>query len=460
MNKINEAVLVEISEDEYQAFLTIYDASDLNLSTTLLNRILKMNGVIIGSDIKVLTTIVEIYNREGKLPSKVQVAKGVVPFAGQAPVIDLKFEFSSTPTEDESGKINYREISNILNVKKDQLLAIKKKIKQAVNGITVTGKRTTFKKLHDLTLIAGENVIKDEQESSIFYRAKVHGTLKYNNDTLSVFPTLEIEEDVDFNTGNIHFQGDVKIHRDVLPDFIVESAGNILIWGSAIASTIKADGDIRINAGIVGKNKGEVIAGGYISATFAENTKLIAGGDIVIKNGIIGTYVKTDRYLTIETRRSRIVGCCARADKGITCFNAGSRYDSNTELITGINAQGEKDYKKIEQTYKQYIEDAKKIEIKYGASNLKQKTIPRNLMENCRNDIMNWDFLKKKIQKTHKALREAELKMYDYSATIRIRETLYPRVVLKIGKFKIKTSKEYFNTTVRYSEEEGRIVLS
>lgn len=459
MSNSSESVQVEISADKYEAYITIAPDASPDVTVSRLNQILKERGVVTGVKYKVLQAVSDIYNKQGKRPQKLLVAEGVRPFEGKKPKIDLSFSFSSKPAEDESGRILYREVSNIISVQKDQLLATKQKPKQRVNGITVTGVKTVFPEIKDLPLIAGENVAKDDQENTIFFRAKVDGDLKYANDTLSVSPTLEIKGDVNFDTGNIHFDGDVVIHRDVLPGFLVESGGRVKVWGSVIAASISANGDVLIQAGVVGKNKGVIYTDGSIQATFVENAQLKAGDDIVVKNGIIGSRVYTRRYLSIESRRSRIVGCEVRANKGISCFNAGSRYCSNTRLITGVNAQKETEYKKIEGTYNQFVNEVQKIERKYGADNLKKNKIPRTLLKGSEEDVARWKGLKKKMQAISRAMKSVEKQVYDYGAAIRVRETLSPRVEVKIGNRSLKTTREHYNITVRYSEEEDKLVI-
>jgi len=72
---------------------------------------------------------------------------------------------------------------------------------------------------------------------------------------------------------------------------------------------------------------------------------------------------------------------------------------------------------------------------------------------------MKWDILRDQIKQIHILLIKAETEMYDHNATIRIKENLYPRVFLRIGKFELTTSKEYYNVTVKYSEELDRLEI-
>jgi uncharacterized protein (DUF342 family) len=378
-------VKVNISSDEYRAYITITPDPNMKSRLTDLGPLLKQHGVVFGLKKDVMMIILQRY-KIGDYIDNILVAEGIRPREGVKPTVEYKFKLSTQPKVDAAGRINYREISKILNIKKGQLLAVKGKLKQPVTGVTVTGKRTTFLQIEDIPLKIGENIEKDEQEDFIYYRAAVDGALKFENYTLSVLPTLEIKEDVDFNVGNVRFKGDVKVGRDVLPDFILEAEGKISIWGSAVACQLSARDGIEVRAGIVGKNKGEVDSGEDITAAFVENVKLKAEYDVIIKKGIIGSEVTCGGSLKMEMPRSRIVGSTIRAARGILSYNVGSRFDTFTRLITGIHPGKEKEYLKIKEHLDTQLREAKEIEKKYGRSVLENKNFSRTAPQQMKDD--------------------------------------------------------------------------
>jgi uncharacterized protein (DUF342 family) len=460
MSKIKEKnIQVKISSDGCKAHISIkQDPACPNLSLVELSEILKDHGVVYGVQKEVAMIIVGKY-RQGADINNILVAEGVEPFEGVQPAVNYKFEISSKPKETESGKVDYREIQRILNVKEGQLLAVKRKMKPPRTGIMVTGQKTTFEPILDIPVLVADNIVKEDTEDETRYKAACAGALKFENQVLSVFPTLDIKQDVDFNVGNIYFKGDVKIGRDVLPDFIVEAHGSICLWGSAIACKLKALEGIEVRAGIVGKNKGFVHSGTDISATFVENATLEANGDVMVKNGIIGTTVRCNGHLTVDMKRSRIVGSTVKAAKGILACNIGSRFDTGTVLITGIYPDKEQDYVKIKQNLDAKWNEAKELEKRYGRSTLENKNFSRAFSDTIRQDSKRYDVLKQQIKTILQHLKKAEEAMYDYEAVIRVKETLYPRVQLQIGKHKLTTSKEYYNVTAHYSEEESKIII-
>jgi uncharacterized protein (DUF342 family) len=443
---------VTISPDEYSAYLSVTQEPGVKLSLTELGPLLRKHGVIYGLKRDALTNVVDWYRN--KVPVKdVLIAEGVKPYEGAEAEVEFKFEMSAKPKEDESGKIDYRETSQIVNVKAGQLLAVKKRMKKPVNGTTVTGKETKFAEMPDKPLWVGNNVIKEEEGEYSYYKAGMDGALKHENNIISVFPVLDVAEDVDFNVGNINFKGDVKIGRDVLPDFKVIAEGAISIWGSAIACQINAGKSLDVRTGIVGKNKGEAVSGEDIFATFVENAKLKAKLNIIVKNGIIGSEAYCDGIVKVESPRSRIVGSTVRAARGIFTRNAGSRFDTSTRLISGIDPVKEQEYFKIKKFLDDKVNEAKEIEKKYGRTALEKKQFSSSAPLKTREDIKKWDILKKEIQTVLQRLKKTESEMYDYDAVIRVKEVLYPRVYICIGKYKLTTVKEHNNATIKYSPE-------
>ncbi|KIL36359.1 hypothetical protein SD70_31690 [Gordoniibacillus kamchatkensis] len=69
---------------------------------------------------------------------------------------------------------------------------------------------------------------------------------------------------VDLQTGNIVFAGDVIVYGDVMDNMIIESLGNIYISGSVFNSTLTATGSIAVKGNVIGSN----LYSGYFGMLF------------------------------------------------------------------------------------------------------------------------------------------------------------------------------------------------
>lgn len=460
MNDNNDSLIrVNISADGYEAYISLNTSAPReDLLIDDLRRVLSERGIVFGVRENVLQSIVAKY-KQGVSLENILAAEGIRPNEGAKPSVSYKFELSSAPKEDERGNVDYREITRFINVTKDQVLAVKTKPKPPSEGMKVTGEKIGALPAYDIKVPTGANVVLEDTGDCIIYKAACDGALVFERQTLAVFPMLQILQDVDFSVGNIHFKGNVKIGRDVLPDFVVEAEGHVSIWGSAIACTVKSAGNVEIRAGIVGKNKGLIQAGGHLTATFVENSSLIAGGDIKIKNGIIGSQVTCNGSLIVDMSRSRVVGSTIKAAKGISLCNVGSRFDTGATLITGLDPEKEEEFNKISKTLEARLNEAKELEKRFGRVQLESKTFSRPPTPELLRVIDKWELLKNQIRMINTHLKKTEELMYDYKAVIKVKETLFPRVNIQLGRFKITTSKEYFKVQIYYSEETEQLII-
>ena len=61
-----------------------------------------------------------------------------------------------------------------------------------------------------------------------------------------------VSGNVDIETGNIVFSGDVIVYGDVMEHMLIESLGNVYVYGSVYNATITATGSIHIRGNIIG----------------------------------------------------------------------------------------------------------------------------------------------------------------------------------------------------------------
>ncbi|MGE5340878.1 MAG: DUF342 domain-containing protein [Candidatus Omnitrophota bacterium] len=451
-------VNVEISDDEYTAYISIIPEPGVPLLLNEFGPLLKSHGVVFGFKKETMISIVNKY-KNGEGVDHVIIAEGIRRVPGVKPEIEYKFDTSFSPREIEPGKTDYREISKYRTVKKGQLLVVKKRFKKPIDGIKVTGDRDLTPQFEDIPVLTGAHIVKEEDNDYIRYSSELDGVLIFRNNELSVYPELKIAGNVDFNVGNIDFDGNVKIGRDVLPDFTIKSGGNISVMGSALACMLHAALSIEVKEGIVGKNKGEIHSGENLTAGYIENSIVHAESDINVRTGIIGSQVTCGGKLIMETLKSRVVGSTVQSVKGIVVHNAGSPFDNATTLITGILPEKEKAYLKIKNSLNEKIKEAKCLERKYGRAVLEKKFSPFVLPMQTRGDCSLWHFLKGEIQTLYDEMKQLESDMYDNNAEVEVREKLYARVRVRIGRGKLVTAHEFFNIKIKYCAEEDKLKI-
>jgi uncharacterized protein (DUF342 family) len=147
-------------------------------------------------------------------------------------------------------------------------------------------------------------------------------------------PIYSVQGDVDFNTGNLDFEGNIMVSGGVKPGFRLRASGNIQIGGTVEAAQVEAGGDIQVNGGIVGQGEAMVRAGGNIAARFVEAAELHAKGQILIGSEIRGsTCISEDRVIVAGA--GRIVGGQVRGKESVEARVLGSTSATPTSVQAG-----------------------------------------------------------------------------------------------------------------------------
>ena len=73
--------------------------------------------------------------------------------------------------------------------------------------------------------------------------------MRLENGTLHVYETPSFSGDIDFQSGNVDFSGDVFISGSVLSNFTVKAQGSIFVHGMVEAGAhLHSEGDIIVSA--------------------------------------------------------------------------------------------------------------------------------------------------------------------------------------------------------------------
>ena len=197
------------------------------------------------------------------------VAEGIPPVNGLNSKIKLLFKNASyrNPDFDTEKKVDFMSHTIIPTVNIGDVLAVK--IAPAVpgrDGFTVTGEVLKAKNGRDIPLKAGKGTALLDNGTKIV--AISPGRPKYKKGVISVISTLVINHDLDVDTGNVHFDGDIVIKGNIAENLKVSAGGNITVLGSIYHADVQAKGNIKVYGKII-------------------NSKVSAGLNMLIYLGII-----------------------------------------------------------------------------------------------------------------------------------------------------------------------------
>lgn len=197
---------------------------------------------------------------------------GVLVAAGKAPVPseDASLEiYFSEQLENQffeiSGSIDYRNHLKIPSVKRGEVIAKKIPAKVGIPGYDVYGNVVVPNAPKDILIIAKKDVQLREDGILIALnegRPRVTGPEKIK--TFDISRSFVIPGNVDIETGNIVFSGDVIVYGDITDNMIVESLGNVYVYGSIYNATVTATGSIFAKGNVMGSK----LYSGYFGVLF------------------------------------------------------------------------------------------------------------------------------------------------------------------------------------------------
>jgi uncharacterized protein (DUF342 family) len=272
-------------------------------------------------------------------------------------------------------------------------------------------------------------VVWDETESG--FRAKKDGRVRYKGVTVHVDDTFVAREGVNTDTGNIKHLGTVIINGDVDSEFVVEASGDIEVRGLIYASDIICGGNLIAKEGINENPSKKFTVKGDILTKYIMNADIRCEGQIIANREIFQSDVKCRGE--IHCKKGRIVGGEVMGAKGVFISEAGSKGDTKTTLIAGIDyylkEQLELNTKKIEDLKLQVL----KLKPVYNKlKNMRQYLKPEQAeamtemefqISDSETEMVELDETNKELRKEYYANKTAKIVIYDMA---------YPGTVLRV----------------------------
>jgi uncharacterized protein (DUF342 family) len=272
---------------------------------------------------------------ENVQPGKpVLIAAGTPPKPGKDGYIDYKVKIDTGMmelSEEEDGRINYRELSLFENVHSGDVLAVLMDPRKGRPGVDVFGLPVTPQDGKPIKMYAGRNVkLTTGGKKAV---AQIDGMPFRVQGRIEVLPVYKIKKDVDYSTGNVRFVGDVHVGRSVREDFLVEANDNVFVEHSIEKAAVTAGKDIVVGRGIFGKRNVAVRAGGNLKAGLANNARLYAEEEICVEGEMLWCACESD-VITVEGPKSSVKGGMLHAHSGMNLSEVGdARSTVRTELF-------------------------------------------------------------------------------------------------------------------------------
>ena len=334
---------------------------------------LKSKGVTTG----IMADEVDKIFRESLFDQDIMVAQGTLPQPGRNGKIEFYFrtERDFSPKEDEDGRIDFHEVSFLENIQKGQKLCRRIPPTNGKSGRSLMGKEIKAPNGHDVKVPMGPNTQYSSSEGPDVLEAATDGCVTLNPSHLvEVQPKLEIKGDVDFNTGNINFNGTLTVGGDVKAGFSLEVTGDVEISGTVEDATVKAGGNALIKKGFIGHGKGLIETGGELTLKFAQNQTISAGGDLVLGGELMHCEARVGGNIIASGRKGAIIGGHVLAEGSIEVPQLGSVTFTKTFVHAGCDFKTEERLNEINRELDKVGENEEKVKkALYALSKLRLK---------------------------------------------------------------------------------------
>lgn len=396
-----------------------------------------------------------------KWTEPVLVAEGQPAVHGENAEIKYIFmngeEVGMDLSEDEFGRIDYRDLQTVQNVVIGEVLVEKIPPTPGEPGCSVLGKKIEPKPGKDKVLRLGKNVAWTSDNLKVV--STINGEPSLSGGKLSVFPIHEVKGDVNFKTGNISFLGSVVVRGNVDNGFKVEAEGDILIYGMVEGVELKSGGNIVINGGVSGMSKTDIVCSGDFNAKFMEHARVSAGGNVTIKEAIMYCQVNCDRKITVVSGKGLIVGGLLRCGEEISTKIIGSKFGTLTEVEIGVKPKAKMEFQELEEKLK---ENKANLDKAQKAVTLLERTpqLPPDRQAMYQNLLKTTFVLKGEITQGEARRKELTDEMVVVSkerARVRVKEVIFPGVKVTISNAVIVVKDEYRFVTLVYHEGDIQI---
>lgn len=442
--KADATVIIELSGNKMEAYLRVLPPRGGKPATRQdIEKALQEKNVVYGLNQEVIDNAVYLQ----QVVDPIVVARGVEPVDGENTRIEYKFNTDAVrgkPTEMMDGRVDYYSLNLIQNVSEGEVLAVKIPAGLGKPGLTVTGEEIPPKPGKDVQLAIGKNVELRENNTIAVATANGHVTLMGTKITVS--NVYEVKGDVDFNTGNIEFNGTVIVKGSVREGFKVVADGDVDVNNTIADGIVECSGSLKVKNGIVGRTKSRIKAGGSVFTRFIENSTVESGGDVVVGEAIMHSKVSAKKSVAVGGK-GVIVGGVIRAGEEINCKIVGSPLATATELEAGVNPELRREHSsvvKVKQAKEQDYEKATKaITLLKHLKETQGELAPDKLAVLVRVTKMQ-ALLAEEIERLNQTLENIEIQIQQSErGRIMVQEVLHSGVKVTIGSSYMQTHDDY-----------------
>lgn len=245
---------------------------------------------------------------------------------------------SREPQVDEEGRINYRDLGEVVVVQPGDLLMRRHLATMGKPGTNVLGgvlPARPGKQVNYTRKLVGVKFSPDDPEVLI---ADVVGLPVLAKDGISVEPVYKIKQ-VNIASGNVDFDGTVIVLGDVFAGMTVKATGDIEVHGTVEPSVLEAGGNIVIKGGAIGKlgtkeaEEAYIRCDGSLTATYLQQARVEARDSVFVDDIVMQSEIHARNHVHIgQNKRGQVIGGSVQAMRSVSVKSFGSQQKIKTVI--------------------------------------------------------------------------------------------------------------------------------
>lgn len=304
----------------------------------------------------------------------VLIAEGEEPEQGTPAYFDSLLESlkASGHEHDDDEVVDYRDLGNLVVVDPGTPLMRRHPAVQGRNGVDVFNRTVPARPVAD-TPFARLNGAEPDANDADLLLSTIAGAPSLQANGVVVNPLVDVQ-DVNLETGNIDFDGTVQVKGDIKAGMTVRVAGDVVVSGTLEAAEVVAGGNVVVKGGIIGKadsapgggalETARIRCNGSVQAKFIEHAVIEAAGSIQADGGIRQSELTAGDCVVVGkpgSNQGSLIGGRTRALRLVRAPVLGAPSGVPTLVQVGFNPFINAERAALEQTRKRKLDEALKL---------------------------------------------------------------------------------------------------
>lgn len=335
---------VQITPDNMEARLVVQSQAPVGLTFDEVMEMLNERKVVFGIDHSQIKRELENYQKNpDHRHFECILARGQPPRPGKDGKVEILIPPPPPVSIDEHGRADYRNVMRYRMVDKGQTLAKLFPPEAGVAGMDVFGhevkppepKRADIDDGPNVQIIPGTNEIV----------ARVRGIFVQEKKRIDVNPVLQLPGNVGLDSGNVHYDGHVRIGNTIERAAEAYCSGDMEVGGAIESGQVRVGGGLFVRKGINTRHEGNIHVGGDLQSVYVDNSIITVEGSIKVYKSIISSQVLCYGDIHVSATNSALSGGEVTVYGSIDADFIGSKTETPTRIHLGLHVKNMQYYK-------------------------------------------------------------------------------------------------------------------